>query len=267
MDPGTGLTILGTAIGGAKVLEKVLGPTADYIGTGLREFTERRVENITNILKVTKRLLGDDIDEPGQVPPKMLKLLLDDGSFCDDPLAAEYFGGIVASSRTVDNRDDRAVALAAMVGRLSNFQIRCHYVFYRVLRGVLRGPRVNTQKRSDLKRAKTFIPINVFCDAMEWKPSTSLKTLMPHVLNGMVRELLIEDCSWGRTDVFALSQNTEGVINRPGVVFVPTTSGIELFIAAHGHKNSPVADFLDLHVDLETDVVIKPGSMTVQNAA
>ena len=31
MDPGTGLTILGSAIGGAKLVEKLLGPTADYI--------------------------------------------------------------------------------------------------------------------------------------------------------------------------------------------------------------------------------------------
>lgn len=33
IDPGTGLTILGTAVGGAKVVEKILGPTAEYVWT------------------------------------------------------------------------------------------------------------------------------------------------------------------------------------------------------------------------------------------
>lgn len=32
IDPGTGLTILGSTIGRAKVVEKILGPTSEYIG-------------------------------------------------------------------------------------------------------------------------------------------------------------------------------------------------------------------------------------------
>ena len=46
MDPTTtGLTILGGAIGGAKVVEKILGPTADYVGAGLKDWADRRVQN------------------------------------------------------------------------------------------------------------------------------------------------------------------------------------------------------------------------------
>lgn len=33
IDPGTGLTILGSAIGGAKVLEKIPGPTSELSTT------------------------------------------------------------------------------------------------------------------------------------------------------------------------------------------------------------------------------------------
>ncbi len=42
IDPGTGLTILGSAIGSAKVVEKILGPTSEYIGEQLKEWTEKK---------------------------------------------------------------------------------------------------------------------------------------------------------------------------------------------------------------------------------
>ena len=38
MDPGTGLTLLGGALGSVKVVEKILGPTADYLGAGMRDW-------------------------------------------------------------------------------------------------------------------------------------------------------------------------------------------------------------------------------------
>jgi hypothetical protein len=41
----TGLIILGSTIGGAKLVEKVLGPRADYVGIGLQNWAEKRVKN------------------------------------------------------------------------------------------------------------------------------------------------------------------------------------------------------------------------------
>jgi hypothetical protein len=39
--------------------------------------------------------------------PKVIKAILDDGSFCDDELTASYFGGVLASSKTEVGCDDR----------------------------------------------------------------------------------------------------------------------------------------------------------------
>lgn len=44
IDPGTGLTILGTAVDGAKVVEKILDPTAEYVGQQLKDRTGKNLK-------------------------------------------------------------------------------------------------------------------------------------------------------------------------------------------------------------------------------
>lgn len=115
-------------------LQKLLGPTADYLGQGLRDFTERRVNNIGLIFKSAQSKLGERIESPGEVPPKVLKAVLDEGSFSNDLLAIEYFGGILASSRTELGRDDRGARLGKVVDTLSTYQLRAHYLIYTTIR-------------------------------------------------------------------------------------------------------------------------------------
>ena len=126
MDPGTQL--IESAAGG--LMGRVLGPTADYVGVGLQLWTEKRVNNVKRIFQKAEKRLGPDIDRPGSVPPRVLKGILDDGSFIEDELGAEYLGGVLASSRSETDRDDRGTTLVALVGRLSTYQLRLHYIFY-----------------------------------------------------------------------------------------------------------------------------------------
>ena len=80
-------------------IAKLLGPTADYLGEGLRDLTQRRVESIGRIFSNASKRLGSRLDKPGQVPPRILKTVINEGSYCEDPVALEYFGGVLASSR------------------------------------------------------------------------------------------------------------------------------------------------------------------------
>ncbi len=102
MDVGTGLALFGAA----KIIEKLLGPTAEYIGEGAKEWTAKRVENVKYIFSIAATKLGEKINENGTVSPKVLKGILNDGSYCDDKLVLEYFGGVLASSRSNISRDD-----------------------------------------------------------------------------------------------------------------------------------------------------------------
>jgi hypothetical protein len=58
MEPATGLSILGAALGSAKLLEKMLGPTADYLGAGLKEWTEKGFKNLSKIFEKASMRLG-----------------------------------------------------------------------------------------------------------------------------------------------------------------------------------------------------------------
>jgi hypothetical protein len=93
---GGGLAILGSK----EIIVKILGPTAEYIGGELRSYTEKGAANLRRIFTNTEKKLGARLDQPGQVPPKVLKNVLNEGYFCEDELAAEYFGGVLASSRS-----------------------------------------------------------------------------------------------------------------------------------------------------------------------
>src|ERR1700761_7877688 len=129
IDAGTGLTVLGSAIGGKKIAEKILGPTADYIGEQLKEWTKKRVENTAKIFQNAEKKLGDKINESGQVSPKVLKGILEDGAWCEEELQVDYFGGVLASSRSGITRDDRGAYFTSLISRLTTYQLRTHYLF------------------------------------------------------------------------------------------------------------------------------------------
>ena len=135
MDIGTGLALLGSA----RLVEKLLGPTADYVGDSLKYWTERGTKNVGRIFQNATRQLGARLDEKGVVPPKVLKGIISEGAFCDDSLTAEYFGGVLASSRSDISRDDRGAVFIALIGRLSSYRIRAHYIIYAVVHALGRG--------------------------------------------------------------------------------------------------------------------------------
>jgi hypothetical protein len=100
------------------LVPRMLGPSADYLGDGLKTLTEKGVSNIQRVFRSAERKLGSKMNHAGQVPPRVLKNILNEAYFCDSEVAAEYFGGILASSRSNDVRDDRGAYFAALVGRL-----------------------------------------------------------------------------------------------------------------------------------------------------
>ncbi len=118
MDIGTGLAILGAK----DLIVKILGPTADLIGENLREYTERGARNIRIIFEKTAQRLGDEINTPSSVPPNILKVILNEGYYCEDEMSAEYFAGILAYSRSDKSRDDRGITYLSLVSQMSNYQ-------------------------------------------------------------------------------------------------------------------------------------------------
>jgi len=262
IDPGTGLTILGTAIGSAKLAEKVLGPTADLAGTGLKEWTERRIATVKKIFERAGDLQGDK-PIAGSVPPRVLRDVLNEGSLRDDELAVSYYGGILASSKTGVSRDDRGAYFTGLIDRLTSYQLRGHFVLYSMARKVFSAEDHNINEFVGRSACHTFVPLSAYLTAMQPEQGEDFETLVGHVLFGLQKEALIE-ANFTFGDAASLRKQWPEAPDT-GLLFSPSALGVSLYLLATGNRDVPVNGFLkaDLVVP-DVGVQLADGSLRVQ---
>jgi len=255
MDAGTGLALFGTA----KLVEKLLGPTAEYIGSGINIWAKKRVTNVRLIVNKAVLKLGPKMDLPGAVPPKVLKGILDDGSFVDDDLTQEYFAGVLASSRSNVQRDNRGVSFIALLNGLSNYQIRAHYIFYVIVKCLLDGSGL-TFAIDDRQKMRVFIPYSSYYSTMDFNEEERhrLRMFREHVFFGLLKEGLIDKMFYGDVDYLRKRYKQAPA---DGVVFQPSVLGAELFLWAHGYSSESVSDLLKPENDfkIETPIEVSAG--------
>lgn len=230
-------------------LQKLLGPTADYLGNGLKDLTAKRIEAIGQIFTSADKKLGDKVNEPGEVPPKVLKVVIDEGSYSNDPLATEYFGGILASSRTEGGRDDRGARLAKMVDGLSTYQLRAHYLLYASIRATFGGKDLPFNMHGRPKM-QIFIPMEPFVHAMDFDEGelAQISSLLGHIFFGLHADNLIEG-QWrygSKEHMVELYAQAE----TGGIVCQPSALGAELFLSAFGKADQPLEEIFNPSLDI-----------------
>ena len=239
------------AILAADMLRKLLGPTAAYLGEDMKGLVERKRENIARVFSNAKNKLGPRLNSPGTVPPRVLKAVVNEGAYTEDSVAAEYLGGVLASSKTEMSRDDRGTRLIRIVENLSTYQIRTHYLIYSTIAHVFSGSEINMGLASARKQMTTFIPLEAYAGAMEFNQhELSVRQLQPHIWGGLASEDLIEK-KWlyGTKDQLKkFGKDTPGA----GVIWCPSALGTELFLWAFGHGDKSL-DYL-LADNLETQI-------------
>lgn len=265
MDPGSGLAILGTALGSAKILEKILGPTADYLGTGVKTFTENRVENVRRIFVSAQKRLGASIESDGQVPPKVLRDILEDGSYCTDALSAEYFGGVLASSRSPEMRDDRGATFTALVGRLTTYQIRAHYIIYSTMRRLYLNRNLCPTAKEHRPQMRTYFPNSIFAHAMAFSRNEIPQILVEHCMFGLEREWLVQNDF--QIGTIARMKQDVPTATEGGILITPSAFGTELFLWVNGHGLLHPAFVFDEKTAFaeNPEVVIADGAVPLQN--
>lgn len=225
-------------------LQKILGPTADYLGHGLRDFTQRRIENIGQIFHNAETKLGDKVNSKGEVPPKVLKAVLDEGSFSPDRLAVEYFGGILASSRSEQGRDDRGARIAKILDSLSTYQLRSHYLIYSSVRALFSGCNIpfNMEGRPKMQ---IFVPFSGYFSAMDFNQTEmdQIGQILNHVFFGLRGDSLIED-NWQYGPKDSIAKIYAGATDG-GIVIQPSALGAELFLWAFGYAEKSLEYIFD----------------------
>ena len=257
MDLGTGLTILGTALGGKDIIVKMLGPTSEYIGDGLKDFAEKRVNNVKEIFKNANDKLGDKINSKGSIPPKVLQGTLNEGSYASDFLSVDYFGGVLASSRSGISRDDRGAFFNALISRLSTYQLRMHYVFYHAVKNSFNGEDINWGIDSERGKMKLYIPFSSFIKTMDFDQNeiNNFSVYLDHIINGLLREQLIDTFfQYGNVD--HMKKHFKEA-EESGIILQPSRLGFELFYWAYGMGQESSKTFLDKEKSFEVDDKIK----------
>jgi hypothetical protein len=255
----------------AKVFENLLGPTAKYLGEEIAEFAKKRIENVRNIFLNAQGKLADCINSPGAVPPRILAGILTDGSYREDKVAYEYFGRVLASSRTEVPKDDRGATFVSLISRLSSYQLRLHYVIYRVFLDLYGGSNAAITESGSQYRLMTFIPESTLLSAMHFSEREELPdTIFAHALFGLNREELIRvEWAFGSPETLhTIGRQITGYTGAErGLIVSASPHGVELFLHAMGAGTLPINIFFHKSVSFPPiqGVLVQPGSQSLRH--
>jgi hypothetical protein len=241
MEPITTTTAIVGA--GAWFGNKLLGPTIEIIGNDLKQLYENGKDKIVaNAIKKTK-----DVELKGQTNLRVTRDVFWNGSFTDESICAEYFGGILAASRSVDGKDDSGVFYVDIIKSMSSSQLKMHYIIYRTLNKELianeEKKALNPGQETDLGREELFFPL---LGTIEQFKNEDLGA----ILHGLNAKNLIGNFQTGNHEL-------EVGKTMPYLKVSPKSLGIQLFAIANNMfndwRNFPKVDFGDF------DDVILPG--------
>ena len=238
---------------------RILGPTFDQIGMDLRDrYSEGRIRNTQRILEAMNRKTESANSVTGTIPPRVVMAVLEQGSWCDGEVMAEYFGGILASSSSDDEMDDRGAAWTSLVSRLATRDVHLHYLCYRALRECLVGStEIRLGMGKDRSNAQIYFPASGVLDAMdlEHSPANFNRHVTQSIISLEREDLLGEAYVVGSREVLKSELNVE--VPEEGFVFNPTSSGLRLFYWAHGVGNANIDAILDPDTSFDFEPAIK----------
>ena len=243
MDVGTALVLAGGATASKDLLIKLLGPTADYLGEGTKSNIQKSYDNIYKIINHSIKLLGPKIETKGEVSPRILKHIINEGAYCEDELASEYFGGVLASSRTNESKDDRGLSYLAVVSNMSTYQIKTHYIFYSIIEKLFKSQNLSCSINADCEKMEVFLPYNVYSESMGLNEGDS--HLLSHCMAGLSRLNLITKYAYGSKEHISKYYPEA---NSEGILFTPSHFGAELYLWVHGYSNILVNNFFDKEI-------------------
>jgi hypothetical protein len=236
---------------GNDLIMKFFGPSAEYLGIRMQQYLEERGKRNTERVLSRALMKTKNLDRPGQVPPRVMKELLENAPFCDDEVSVDYVSGVLASSRT-ETGDDRGSALMSTISRLSSVTLRAHYVFYSEFSRIFQDCGMNIFRDLDIAKVRLFIPFPVF-----WTAMGTHEPELPHIFAALRREQLVGDgYSAGTSTALQIRHSHEGnespSIPDAGITLSPSLAGIELYMWSMGLGQRDPQTFFDADIPAST---------------
>lgn len=213
------LTTLAASVPTLAIANKLLGKTADAISADIATLYEvGRNKLITAAARKTK-----NVDDGKVANLRVARDVFFNGSFTDEAICAEYFGGILASSRSADGKDDTGVFYTDIIKSLSASQLRFHYVIYHSLNKLWLEMPADKQ-RPNVGMGSEIGQYNI------WFSTIELQTLGVDVDKDLIalhsKELI------GMT-YEALGHKLDDGKEVPYTKVQPTSLGVQLYAVAH----------------------------------
>lgn len=119
--------------GAAYVAQKLFGKTLEEMGDDLNKVYKANRDRL--LAKAAKKVTDPN---DGAMPNlRVARDIIWNGAVTDDEVCAEYFGGLLAASRSPDGKDDSALIYVDCIKALSAKQLHLHFVIYTCLQNVL----------------------------------------------------------------------------------------------------------------------------------
>lgn len=149
---------LSIALPGEWALQKTLGPVLTEIGDDLKRLYSKGRDKI--IEKAYKKIENPEDGKSANL--RVAHDVLTNGAFTDEEICAEYFGGILASSRTSDGKSDDAIQLLDTIKSLSAKQLHLHYVLYNSINKLLvaGSEQINVGQATEIQKKEVWFALN-----------------------------------------------------------------------------------------------------------
>ena len=203
------------SIPGEWAIKKAFGPLLSELGEDLQRLY---VVGRDRLLAAATRKI-ENIDD-GRVPNlRVARDVLWNGAVSDDEVCAEYFGGILASSRTDDGKDDSCIQFVDVIKSLSAKQLTLHYVTYYALNKLL----IQEKSPINVAQASELQTVSVWMSSIELGEVHGIK--LDTDCNALWRSGLLHE--------YRFDNETSGDKSLPFTMAKPTSFGVMLYAAAH----------------------------------
>ena len=161
--------------GAAYVAQQLFGKTLAEMGDDLNKIYQ---SNRDKLLEKAAGKVGNPND--GAKPNlRVARDVIWNGAVTDDEVCAEYFGGLLAASRSMDGKDDSALIYVDCIKALSSKQLHLHFVIYNSIQSLLlkSNKKINPGMQDELSQNEVWFATNELVSNLGLNPAIDLNVL------------------------------------------------------------------------------------------
>ncbi|GGY12799.1 hypothetical protein GJV26_00210 [Massilia dura] len=208
------IVITSAIAAGGYVGTQLFGSALATMGEDINKLYAKGRDKLVDV--ATKKI--NNPDDGKKVNLRAARDVLWNGAITEDEVCAEYFGGMLAASRSPEGKDDGVLNYVDTIKSMSSRQLELHYVIYKTWQNILlkSKAKINAGLSEDVNK------YNIFLIGGELK---ARNLDYDRDLTVLHRQGLVNRFSY-KTHIF-------GNVAISLVEVVPTTYGVMLFAAAH----------------------------------